>query len=203
MLTADFVKFERATAPGAVKTQPIKCIVWDLDNTVWDGILLENEDVQLRPGILDTMGDLDARGILHSVASKNSHEHAWSAIERLGLSEFLLHPQISWSPKSLGIRKIAQQLNIGLDTFAFVDDNPFELDEVRLALPEVTCVHVDDLASALRGQRFAGSATADARNRRLLYKQAIARDEALQEFGADYSTFLAASQIVLELSELL
>lgn len=203
VLAADFVKYEQtqpSPVTGAV-APAIKCLVWDLDNTVWDGILLENEGVQLRPEILETIRDLDQRGILHSVASKNSHDHAWSTIERLGLSEYLLYPQISWAPKSQGIRRIAQQLNIGLDTFAFVDDNPFELDEVRRSLPEVTCVHVDDLASALRDRRFAGSATADARNRRALYKQAIARDEALADFGADYSMFLADARIVLELGE--
>jgi FkbH-like protein len=172
-----------------------------LDNTIWDGVLLENEHVQLRAGVLDTIRALDGRGILHSIASKNSHDHAWSTIERLGLREYLLYPQISWAPKSHGIRRIAQQLNVGLDTFAFVDDNEFELDEVRRALPEVTCIHVDRLADALRDRRFEGGSTADARNRRLLYKQAIARDEALQEFGADYSKFLADSQIVLELCE--
>ena len=201
VLAADFVKYEKTASAAGTSQQQIKCIVWDLDNTAWNGILLENEDVQMRPGILEAIRDLDARGILHSVASKNSHEHAWPAIERLGFAEYLLHPQISWSPKSIGIRKIAQQLNIGLDTFAFVDDNPFELDEVRRALPQVTCIHVDELAEALKGSRFAGSTTRDARERRLLYKQAIARDEAMQDFGADYTAFLADAQIVLELSD--
>jgi FkbH-like protein len=200
VLAADFVKYE-TQPPTDTKIEPIKCVVWDLDNTIWDGVLLENEHVQLRAGVLDTIRALDGRGILHSIASKNSHDHAWSTIERLGLREYLLYPQISWAPKSHGIRRIAQQLNVGLDTFAFVDDNEFELDEVRRALPEVTCIHVDRLADALRDRRFEGGSTADARNRRLLYKQAIARDEALQEFGADYSKFLADSQIVLELCE--
>jgi len=202
VLTADFVQFEREPATSAAQGRPaIKCVVWDLDNTLWDGILLENENVQLRSGVLDTIRDLDSRGILHSVASKNSHPHAWSAIERLGLAEYLLYPQISWMPKSEGIRKIAEQLNIGLDTFAFVDDNAFELDQVGQSLPQVTCTHVDQLAGVLRDKRFAGSSTADAKGRRLLYTQAIVRDQALQEFGTDYLKFLAHSQIVLELSE--
>ena len=200
VLTADFVEFEREPVKSGVATRPaIKCIVWDLDNTVWNGVLLENEAVELRAGILDTIRDLDARGILHSVASKNSHDHAWPAIERHGLGEYFLYPQINWTPKSEGIRRIAEQLNIGLDTFAFVDDNAFELDQVGQALPQVTCIHVDRLAEALRDKRFAGSTTADARNRRLLYTEAMVRDQALQEFGTDYLKFLAHSQIVLEL----
>ena len=201
VLTADFVKFEPAPAPTGRPAAAIKCVVWDLDNTMWNGVLLERETVELRPGILDTIRDLDTRGILHSVASKNSFEHAWPTVERLGIGEYVLYPQITWSPKSQSLRAIAQQLNIGLDTFAFVDDSEFELDEVRQALPAVTCIHVNDLTEALRDPRFAGSSTPDARNRRHLYKQAIARDAALQESGADYLKFLADSQIVLELAE--
>jgi FkbH-like protein len=202
VLTADFVQFKAEVPVANTRERPaIKCVVWDLDNTLWDGVLLEQESVALRPGVLSTIRDLDARGILHSTASKNSHAHAWPTIERLGLSEYLLYPQISWMPKSEGIRKVAEQLNVGLDTFAFVDDNPFELDEVRQALPQVTCIHVDDLADALRDKRFAGSSTADAKSRRSLYTQAMIRDQALQEFGTDYLKFLAHSQIVLELCE--
>ena len=53
----------------------VKCVVWDLDNTLWDGVLLE-EKVTLRPETLEVLGELDRRGILHSIASKNDVELA-------------------------------------------------------------------------------------------------------------------------------
>ena len=53
------------------KSKKIKCIVWDLDHTLWDGILLEDGDVSLKPGVVDIIKALDARGILHSIASRN------------------------------------------------------------------------------------------------------------------------------------
>ncbi|HEU5380030.1 MAG TPA: hypothetical protein VFV38_31795, partial [Ktedonobacteraceae bacterium] len=49
------------------KRSTIKCVVWDLDNTLWDKILLEDERVSLRPGVLDVIKTLDSRGILHSI----------------------------------------------------------------------------------------------------------------------------------------
>ena len=54
-------------------TKEVKCIVWDLDNTIWDGILSESEDVQLKPQIKDILIEFDSRGILHSIASKNNY----------------------------------------------------------------------------------------------------------------------------------
>jgi HAD superfamily phosphatase (TIGR01681 family) len=52
----------------------IKCVVWDLDNTIWKGILSENDDVILFDGIKDILAELDNRGIINSIASKNDYE---------------------------------------------------------------------------------------------------------------------------------
>lgn len=58
-------------------TKPVKCVVWDLDNTVWDGVLLEDGDGRpLRPGVREAIEELDRRGILQSIASRNDHEAA-------------------------------------------------------------------------------------------------------------------------------
>src|SRR5690625_82784 len=113
------------------QTEKVKCVVWDLDNTVWDGVLLEGEGLVVRPGIREAMETFDKRGILQSIASKNEFEPAWERLEKFGLAEFFLYPQIGWGAKSESIRKIAEELNIGLDTFAFFDDQPFERDEVE------------------------------------------------------------------------
>ena len=58
----------------------IKCVVWDLDNTIWDGILLEDKHVTLRDNVESSIKALDHRGILHSIASKNDHN---TAIQKL------------------------------------------------------------------------------------------------------------------------
>src|SRR4029077_2161421 len=61
----------------------VKAVVWDLDNTLWDGVLVESGGAAptLRPGVLDVVRALDERGILQSVASKNNHDEAWSLLE--------------------------------------------------------------------------------------------------------------------------
>lgn len=197
-LSADFIRY-RSRRASAVKLPDVKCVVWDLDNTMWDGILVEDEDVRAKENVKQILRALDERGILCSIASKNNHEMAWRRLEQMGLAEYFLVPQINWSPKSESIRTIAKRLNIGLDTFAFVDDNPFELNEVGTAVPEVACININDVGQLIDGARFQGSKTADARSRRRYYQEAIGREETQAEFGDDYLRFLAHCEIHLEI----
>jgi FkbH-like protein len=199
-LTADFVSFAKALESERLPQRPaIKCLVWDLDNTLWDGVLLENEDVALKPSVLAILKELDGRGVLHSIASKNEETHTRARLEQLGIAEYFLYPQIAWAPKSQGLRRIAERLNIGLDTIALVDDSPFELDEVQRALPEVLCLNALDMASLANNPRFAGSQSAEAKERRQLYRVAMEREEKRAEFGDDYLGFLASCEIELEI----
>jgi FkbH-like protein len=197
ILTADFVSFRRQPAASRAKPQ-IKCVVWDLDNTLWDGVLIEDAEVKPKPEVVGLIRRFDERGILSSVASKNDHELAWERLERAGLGEYFLAPQINWLPKSQNIRHIAERLNIGLDTFAFVDDNPFELAEVARALPQVTTINAAEIAGTLDDPRFQGSASEDARQRRRYYQDAFRREERREAFGEDYLGFLADCEIRLE-----
>ncbi|MBN2489529.1 MAG: HAD-IIIC family phosphatase [Planctomycetes bacterium] len=197
-LTADFVTFRTcSSAPGA--RPDVKCVVFDLDHTLWQGILLENAAVVLRPGVKEVLHTLDERGILLSIVSKNSHEYAWAKLEALGIAEYFLHPQINWMPKSHNLRTLAQQLNLGIDTFAFVDDNPFELEEVARAFPAVECVLAEALAQLPSRPRYRGSTSAEARMRRQFYQDAIQREQVEQSYGEDYLAFLAACQIQLDI----
>jgi FkbH-like protein len=198
-LTADFVRYKTRKPSATPKLPDVKCVVWDLDNTMWDGVLVEDDEVSLKPQMKQILRALDERGILSSIASKNSHEMVWSKLEQLGIAEYFLVPQINWSPKSENIRTIAKRLNIGLDTFAFVDDNPFELTEVGRAIPEVACIDAGDVCGLLKGDRFQGSQTADAKNRRGYYQEAIVREDTEKAFGDDYLKFLAYCEIQLEI----
>jgi len=196
-LTADFVTY--ASKPAGKSAPAVKCVVWDLDNTLWEGTLIETDDVRLKPGIRSLLQTLDERGILLSVASKNNHDAACRRLESFGISDYFLFPQINWQPKSENLKTIAKRLNIGLDAIAFIDDNPFELNEVGMALPQVYCVDALKIEELRLGARFQGSQTADARNRRRYYQDAIVREEKQAEFGDDYLKFLRYCEIRLEI----
>lgn len=204
-LTLDFVQYRSRAAQAATdmqtaarKAPPAKCVVFDLDNTLWDGVLLEG-NVQLRAGVLDVIRRLDERGILVSVASKNAPEDAMEKLRAFGIEEYVLFPSIGWGPKSEGLREIAKNLNIGIDALMFIDDNPFERDEVARSVPEVEVLPDSALASLPEHPRLQGMATAESRMRRSLYRQAMERQVAAAAFGENYIEFLRSCDITVEI----
>ncbi|HYW08705.1 MAG TPA: HAD-IIIC family phosphatase, partial [Longimicrobium sp.] len=94
-------------ARPAEPAKKVKCVVWDLDHTVWNGILLEDEAVELRPGVEEILRTLDERGILQSIASRNDHERAMERLRALGVAEYFLHPHINWNAKGENVAGIA------------------------------------------------------------------------------------------------
>ena len=73
----------------------IKCLVWDLDQTLWSGILLEGDEVVLQPGVRETIIELDRRGVLHSIASQNAPHPALRQLAAWSLADYFVHPQFS------------------------------------------------------------------------------------------------------------
>jgi FkbH-like protein len=190
------VKREAARRQGR-----IKCVVWDLDNTLWDGVLLEGDRLRLRPEAVETIRALDERGILHSIASRNDPDAAMRRLEEFGLADYFLHPQISWNPKSEAVGRIAKALNIGLDAIAFVDDQSFELEEVAFALPDVLCVPVHALGGVLEAPEFSPRfVTDESRRRRAMYRSAIVREREEEDFHGTNDDFLRTLDMVLTIA---
>lgn len=171
--------------------QSVKCVVWDLDNSLWDGVLLEDGGVALREGVAEALAELDGRGIILSIASRNDHDLAMAKLAEFGLADYFLYPQINWNAKSSSIRTIAESLNIGLDALAFVDDQMFELDEVRFELPAVLCFDAADVKGMLaRPELNPRFVTPESRLRRQLYASDIQRRRAEDEFTGASEEFL-------------
>ena len=184
----------------ATETKPIKCVVWDLDDTLWDGVLLE-ESVSLKADARTVIEALDGRGILQSIASRNDPETALTQLRDFGLADYFLVPQIHWGAKSQSIAAIAETLNLGIDSFAFVDDQPFERAEVAHAHPAVLCLDgtmpLTTLAALPRLQpRFL---TADSKHRRRMYQEDFARRDAEQVFEGTADAFLATLDMRLSI----
>lgn len=182
--------------PARTYAKSAKLVIFDLDNTLWDGILLEGE-VALRGSVAELFRTLDERGILISVASKNARADAMAKLSALGLDEYLLHPQIGWLPKSQGVAEIVKALNIGIDAAIFVDDNPFERSEVADAHPSVEVLADTAIPTLADHPRLQGSVTPESRARRQMYREAIEREQAEESFGEDYLEFLRSCAIAV------
>lgn len=178
----------------------VKCLVWDLDNTLWRGTILEDEDVQLREAVAETVIALDSRGILQSIASKNDPDLAWARVTELGLAEYFILPRIGWGRKSDSVREIADELNFAYTAIAFIDDQPAERAEVSFRLPDVRCYTAEQVSSLTSLPEFSpGKVTVDARRRRVMYQASFRRVAERETFVGDDAAFLSSLQIEMQI----
>ncbi|MGA1978279.1 MAG: HAD-IIIC family phosphatase [Bacteroidales bacterium] len=200
----EFVQFKNAVS-SVKKSQKIKCIVWDLDNTIWDGVLIEvgYNKLKLKPNIKEILIQLENKGVLHSIASKNSFELVMEALHFFDIDHFFLFPQISWIPKSLAIKEIANDIDIGLEAILFIDDSIFEREEVQTALPQVTVMDALKYNDLLKMEAFQVPVTAESINRKQMYLVEAKRKENLEQYDGEYLDFLKSCDIELELLPLI
>ncbi|MFE9577925.1 HAD-IIIC family phosphatase [Nocardia sp. NPDC006044] len=117
----------------------LRCLVWELDNTLWDGAVSDRTSGAPRPTALRTLRLLSERGIWHAVASRGDREWTLDKLYRHGVYEMFSALEIGWGPKSSAISRIGLTLGLTLDTIGFIDDEPVERAEVLRALPKVRC----------------------------------------------------------------
>jgi FkbH-like protein len=136
---------------SAIKANRKKCLVLDLDNTLWGGILGEDgiEGIKIGdtyPGLAfkdfqENILEATENGVILAVCSKNNEEdvsevwekHPFQVLKEKHFSAY----RINWQDKATNIQEIADELNIGLDSFVFIDDNPIERERIKQMLPMV------------------------------------------------------------------
>jgi FkbH-like protein len=202
---------------AAKQGRSAKCLVMDLDNTLWGGVVGDDGLEGLVLGQGSPLGEaftafqayareLSRRGVILAVCSKNDEANALEPFEK--------HPEMvlkrgdiasfvaNWSDKASNIRAIAQELNIGLDSLVFIDDNPFERTLVRQELPMVAVPEVgDDPIDYPRAIADAGyfeslSITEEDRERTRQYQGNRAR-EALKASTTDLPAYLRGLEMEL------
>lgn len=176
----------------------VKCLVWDLDDTLWDGVVLEGDRPVPRPEAVAALKALDERGILHAVASRGDRAVAVAHLAEHGLDRMFCALEVGWGAKSDAVRRIAGELNIGLDAVAFTDNDAVERAEVAAVLPQVRCYPAEQVGSLVALPEFQpGPVTAEARHRRESYLTERRRTEAEQGFDGSAADFLASLDLEL------
>lgn len=200
---------------GAVRGKSRRCLVLDLDNTVWGGVIGDDglEGIQIAQG--DATGEaflsvqqlaieLRSRGIVLAVSSKNTDaiarrpfkEHPDMLLKEEHIAVF----QANWNDKATNIRAIAKELSLGLDSLVFLDDNPFERALIRREIPEIAVPELDsDPATYARTLAAAGYFEAtrfsdEDRTRAEMY-QANARRLSLQGQTTDLDSYLKSLEM--------
>jgi len=199
-----------------------KCLVLDLDNTLWGGIIGDDGMQNLVLGQEHPVGEafldfqryvkeLHRRGVILAVCSKNDAENAKEGFSHpdtiLKLQDFDSF-KANWNPKPENIREIASELNIGLDSIVFVDDNPAERALVADQLPEVAVpdmgLDVSRFAEVLERERYfeLDRVVPDDVNRSAYYSGNAQRSAFQSGFG-DYGQFLASLEMTAEIGPFL
>lgn len=182
-----------SSSTNGPKKKSIKLLVWDLDNTFWHGTLLEGDNVKIRDRVQEALTTLDQRGILLSIASKNDHDAAFRKLTEFGVQEYFLYPKMNWESKAANIKEIVKSINIGMDAVAFMDDDPFEREEVRHSLPDVMVLDAAELIGLIEREEFIPPfITEDSAHRREMYRADIERKRAEDEFVGPSEEFLAS-----------
>lgn len=209
---------------AALLTPRRKCLVLDLDNTLWGGVIGEDGLLGIQLGH-EGIGlayrefqmaalALSQRGIILALCTKNNLNDALTVLREH--PDTILRPEnfacmeINWEPKPENLRRIAQKLNIGLDSLVFWDDNPVEREIVSHQLPEVLVVNVPDdpsdyTAHLLEVECFdILSLTAEDRRRSEMYRQQAQRElyvEQSQTQSGSLEDFYSSQEIVVTVRE--
>lgn len=205
----------------SLKRAPKKVLVLDLDNTLWGGVVADDGVEGIELGDTSPRGEafkafqkyiasLKQRGVLLAVCSKNDLARAREPFERHPEMVLRLEDIVSfkanWEPKSENIRAMSPELNLGLDSFVFVDDNPAEIEIVRQFAPEVATILLGpdpaEYVAQLQDCRLfePRNITAEDAQRTGQYRSEVQR-KALEASVTDMASYLESLQMESAISE--
>lgn len=176
----------------------VKLVIWDLDETFWQGTLSEEGIVQIESHIAMIRTLVD-RGIMCSICSKNDFDQAKAAIEKLGIWDLFVFPHIAWSPKGQAIAKMVKDMGLRDENVVFLDDNHLNLEEAVFFSPKLMAVEaVGDMTGLLDLPEFKGKE--DSNHSRLKqYKVMEQKQSEQSETGLSNTEFLKQSEIKIRI----
>lgn len=197
-----------------------KAIIFDCDNTLWKGIIGEDgmEGIDMAPSsaqgkyyqrVQQIAVYLSKRGVIVGLCSKNNEEDVLEVLrthpDAFIKEEHIVLHKINWQDKASNLRAMATDLNIGLDSFVFVDDSNFEINLIKDSVPEILTIQVPtaiseypDILLANIYKYFNLNLTADDAKKTEMYKQQFQRENAKNAF-ASIDDYLASLQIELKI----
>lgn len=198
-----------------------KVLVLDCDNTLWSGVIGEDLLNGIKLGPYDYPGNifwrmqqefaaLERQGILLALVSKNNPadvEEVFQKHPNMVLKESqIVAKKVNWEDKPSNLRELAQELNLTLDSFIFLDDSPFECEAVRQQLPMVKTVQVPSTLSdyprvvaEIKSLFLAGGISADSKGKTEQYRQRAGAEELKARFGSQ-EEYLKSLELKVELT---
>lgn len=173
--------------------EPVRLVIWDLDETFWQGTLTEG-GIRYRRDVHDLVIELCRRGIMNSICSKNSFDQIKEILVEEGIWDYFIFPSINWEPKGPRIQNLIETVQLRAPTILFIDDNPMNLAEAKHFVPDLQVADEKIIPEILGNPLFKGKN--DSGLKRLQQYKLLERrktDEAAA--GSDNSEFLRSSGI--------
>lgn len=198
----------------ALRNTPKKVLVLDCDNTIWKGVVGEDgvNGIQLTPEFLAIQQfavDMHDQGVLICLASKNVEEDVIEVFEKrsdmiLQLDHIVTH-RVNWEHKPTNLQSIANELNLGIDSFVFLDDNPVECAQMQEVNPTVTTLQITSekdiktiIAQLWMFDKF--KVTEEDAKRTKMYRENSERQK-VESSATDISQFLASLNLSIICTE--
>ena len=178
---------------GSGITNPVKLVVWDLDDTLWAGTLSEGP-VTLDPARIDLVRALNRRGIVNSICSKNDAAGARLRLEQAGVWSEFVFPRIDWSPKGPRVARIIEDAQLRPDNVLFVDDLAINRAEVAHFVPGIQTAGPEVIGGLLDRPELAGKDDRDLTR--------LAQYRVLEQKLADRSAVAADNEEFLRLCDI-
>ncbi len=142
----------------------IKLIIWDLDETLWEGVLSDGT-VSVNPEYIELIRNTTDAGVINSICSKNDHADVEKFMTGLGVWDLFVFTSINWSPKGERVRQIISEMNLRDVNVLFIDDNHLNLEEVKAACPGIMAEFPEVIPSL--AEHFRNAEKKDLRHARL------------------------------------
>jgi FkbH-like protein len=176
----------------------VKLVVWDLDETFWNGTLSEEGITPIAENV-EMVKQLARRGIISSVCSKNEPDRALAALRELDVLDYFVLPSVSFQPKGKSIAGIVSALQLRPDNVVFIDDNPSVLAEAGYCCPGMVCLESPHQLAALMDSPFLQGAPDSELTRLRQYRLLAEKQNLKQTEGGSDERFLRASEIRIEI----
>lgn len=190
---------------GMIAFNKVKLVIWDLDDTFWEGTLSEEEvcPVDLNIELVKKLTDI---GIVNSICSKNDEQKAFKRLEEMGVEDYFVFSSINWEPKGKRIHSQLEAMKLRPENTLFVDDNPLNLQEAQYYNPGIMTALPEHL-SQLEGYVLEKYREAEAQGRleknrkRLEQYRLLETKEADQKNSGSNEAFLYESNIKVAMEE--
>jgi len=177
---------------NTVDLSKIKLVIWDLDNTFWNGIISEG-GVTENPQNTNLVKQLTEHGIVNSICSKNDFDVCKAELEKIGIWDYFVFPSIDWTAKGNRVHQIIKDMHLRPANVLFLDDELYNLQYASSVDEALMCGHIQDLYASI-SEQLPGLPINESLKRLKQYQQLQVKVQSKRDFDSD-EAFLRSSDI--------